>query len=50
MPDYAGKIGYSDMTATDADGTPKPGFSHRSSKPKKADPKALYQMPLTKEE
>ena len=50
LPDYAGKIGYSDMTATDADGKPQPGFSDRSSKPKKADPKALYQMPLTKEE
>jgi hypothetical protein len=38
------------MSNTDADGNTKPGFSHRSSKPKKDDPKALYQMPLTKEE
>jgi hypothetical protein len=43
-------VGYSDMSNTDADGNTKPGFSHRSSKPKKDDPKALYQMPLTKEE
>ena len=50
MPDYAGKIGYSDMSNTDADGNTQPGFSHRSSKPKNADPKALYQMPLTQEE
>ena len=49
MPDYAGKIGYSDMSNTDADGKTQPGFSHRSSKPK-GDPKALYQMPLTQEE
>ena len=26
MPDYAGKIGYSDMTSKDADGNPQPGF------------------------
>jgi hypothetical protein len=38
------------MSATDADGKPSPGFSDRSSKPQQADPKALYQMPLTKEE
>ena len=50
MPDYAGKIGYSDMSNTDADGNTQPGFSHRSSEPTKADPKALYQMPLTQEE
>ena len=50
IPGYAGKLGYSDMTAMDADGKPQPGFSHRSSKPQQADPKALYQMPLTKEE
>ena len=50
MPDYAGKIGYSDMSNTDADGNTQSGFSHRSSVPKKADPKALYQMPLTQEE
>ncbi len=50
MPDYAGKIGYSDMSNTDADGNTQPGFSHRSSKPKKADPLAPYQMPLTQEE
>ena len=50
MPDYAGKIGYSDMSNTDADGNTQPGFSDRSSKPKNADPKAPYQMPLTQEE
>ena len=50
MPDYAGKIGYSDMSNTDADGITQPGFSHRSSKPNKTDPKAPYQMPLTREE
>jgi hypothetical protein len=50
MPDYAGKIGYSDMSNTDADGNTQPGFSHRSSKPKNADPRAPYQMPLTQEE
>lgn len=50
LPDYAGKLGYSDMTGFDADGNPQPGFNHRSSKPQQADPKALYQMPLTKEE
>ncbi len=50
LPDYAGKIGYSDMTATDANGKPQPGFADRSNRPDKADPKALYQMPLTKEE
>jgi predicted aconitase len=50
VPAYAGKLGISDMTATDADGKPQPGFSHTSSKPQQADPKAPYQMPLTQEE
>jgi len=50
LPDYAGKIGYSDMSNTDADGNTQPGFSDRSSKPRNVDPKALYQMPLTQEE
>jgi predicted aconitase len=50
MPAYAGKLGISDMTAKDADGNPQPGFSHTSSKAQQADPKAPYQMPLTKEE
>ena len=50
MPDYAGKIGYSDMSNTDADGNTQPGFSHRSSTPKQANPKGPYQMPLTQEE
>jgi predicted aconitase len=45
-----GEIGYSDMSSTDADGNYKPGFNDRSGNPKKDDPKALYQMPLTKEE
>ena len=49
LQEFAG-IGHSDMGATDADGNPRPGFSDRSSKPKNDDPKALYQMPLTKEE
>ena len=50
LPVYAGKLGYSDMTGFDADGKPQSGFNDRSSKPQQADPKALYQMPLTKEE
>jgi predicted aconitase len=50
LPDYAGKLGYSDMTSFDADGKPRPGFKHRSSKSQLADPKAPYRMPLTKEE
>ncbi|MEH6636627.1 MAG: aconitase X [Halioglobus sp.] len=50
MPDYAGKLGHSDMTGYDADGTPQRGFNDVTSKPQQADPKALYQMPLTKEE
>jgi predicted aconitase len=40
----------SDMDAMGPDGKPQPGFDHRSSKPQQADPKALYQMPLTQEE
>ena len=44
------EIGHSDMSSKDADGNAKPGFKHSSSTPKKDDPKALYQMPLTKEE
>jgi hypothetical protein len=50
MPAYAGRLGYSDMTGFDADGKPQKGFHDRSSKPQQADPKAAYQMPLTKEE
>ena len=50
LPDYAGKLGISDMTAFDLDGKAKPGFSHTSSKTPQADPKAPYQMPLTQEE
>jgi predicted aconitase len=50
MSAYAGKLGISDMTATDPDGNPQPGFSHTSSKAQQADPKAPYQMPLTQEE
>ena len=50
IPAYAGKLGISDMTAKDADGNPQPGFAHTSSKAQQADPKAPYQMPLTKEE
>ena len=50
LPAYAGKLGISDMTATDPDGKPQPGFRDASSKAQQADPKAPYQMPLTKEE
>ncbi len=50
LPDYAGKLGMSDMAGIGSDGKPQPGFNDRSSKPQQADPKALYQMPLTKEE
>jgi predicted aconitase len=50
IPAYAGKLGISDMTAKDADGNPQPGFAHTRSKAQQADPKAPYQMPLTKEE
>jgi predicted aconitase len=50
IPAYAGKLGISDMTAKDADGNPQPGFAHTSSKAQQADPKAPYQMPLSKEE
>jgi predicted aconitase len=38
---------HSDMTATGPDGKPQPGFKDRNSQ---SDPKAPYQMPLTKEE
>jgi hypothetical protein len=41
---------HSDMTAMGPDGKPLQGFKHTSSKPQQADPKAPYQMPLTKEE
>ena len=47
LPDYAGKILYSDMTGTDADGNTQQGFKHTSSD---ADSKQPYQMPLTQEE
>jgi predicted aconitase len=50
LPAYAGKIGISDMTAKGLDGKPQPGFAHTSSKARQADPKAPYQMPLTKDE
>ena len=50
LPADARWLGYSDMTSKDPDGKPQLGFHHRSSKPQQADPKALYQMPLTKEE
>lgn len=50
LPDYAGKLGMSDMDAMGPDGKPQPGFDHRSSKPQQADPKMPYQMPLTQEE
>ena len=49
LQEFAG-IGHSDLGSTDADGNHKPGFNDRSSKPKKDDPKAPYQMSLTKEE
>ncbi|GAG18868.1 unnamed protein product, partial [marine sediment metagenome] len=50
LPDYAGKLGMSDMTAMGPDGKPQPEFAHTSSKPQQADPKTPYQMPLTQEE
>jgi predicted aconitase len=50
VPDYAGKLITSDGSVTNQDGTTSPGFSDRSSKPRNADPKAPYHMPLTKEE
>lgn len=50
LPDWAGKLGYSDMTSIDEDGKPRPGFKHRSSKSHLDDPKAPYKMPLTEEE
>ncbi len=49
LQEFAG-IGYSDMGSKDADGNHNPGFNDHSSKSKEGDPKALYQMPLTKEE
>ena len=48
LPEYAGKIKHSDMTGVNADGSLQPGFKDRRND--KADPKAPYQMPLTKEE
>ncbi|MEM8678190.1 MAG: aconitase X [Planctomycetota bacterium] len=50
VPAYAGKLGISDMAAIDADGNPQPGFADKSSKARSDDPKAPYEMPLTKEE
>jgi predicted aconitase len=50
LPDYAGKLGISDMTAFDPDGKAQPGFRDTTSKAQQADPKAPYQMPLTQEE
>jgi predicted aconitase len=50
LPDYAGKLGMSDMAAMGPDGKPQPEFAHTSSKSQQADPKAPYQMPLTQEE
>ena len=47
MPDYAGHLQHSDGAVTGADGNIQPGFKDRTSK---ADPRAPYQMPLTKEE
>ena len=49
-PAYAGKIAYSDMSGTDADGKPQRGFKDRARANMRKDPKAPYQMPLTKEE
>ena len=50
MPDYAGKLQHSDGTVMNPDGSTQKGFSHRSSNSQQVDPKAPYQMPLTKEE
>jgi len=46
-PAFAGKLQHSDGSVTGQDGTTQPGFKDRNSK---SDPKAPYQMPLTKEE
>jgi predicted aconitase len=48
VPDYAGKLGYSDGSVTNPDGSTQSGFKHRSND--RADPKAPYNMPLTEEE
>lgn len=50
VPAYAGKLQHSDGIVIDADGNAQPGFAHTSSGAQQADPKAPYQMPLTKEE
>ena len=50
VPAYAGKLQHSDGAVADADGNTKRGFNHTSSKAQRADAKAPYQMPLTKEE
>jgi predicted aconitase len=50
LPAYAGKLQHSDGAITDADGNTQQGFAHTSSVAQQADPKAPYQMPLTKEE
>jgi len=50
LPDYAGKLGYSDGSVINPDGSTQRGFKDRSSKHPKGDPKAPYQMPLTEEE
>ena len=50
LPAYAGALQHSDGAITDADGNTQPGFAHTSSVAQQADPKAPYQMPLTKEE
>jgi hypothetical protein len=50
LPDYAGKLQHSDGSVVHTDGTTHQGFKHTSSKSQQTDPKAPYQMPLTKEE
>ena len=48
--DFSGRVFYSDMSVTGADGSTQQGFKHTSSAAQQADPKAPYQMPLTQEE
>ena len=50
VPAYAGKMQHSDGAVTDADGKPQTGFTDAGSANNRKDPKAPYQMPLTKEE
>ena len=50
LPDYAGKLQHSDGSVADTDGKTQSGFKDRATANIRKDPKAPYQMPLTKEE